>query len=309
MFFSLGQMGQWVFDRFLIATGKAMHFLITLGVASLVNLILDPVLIFGWFGFPRMETAGAAIATVVGQFCGAAAGIAVNKKWNSAIPILFRGSVDKKSVLDILRIGIPTFIMQSVVSLSGILMNTILQAFSYTAVAVMGICNRLSGLATIPINGINCGLIPLIAYNYGAKKKERIYESIRVSFRYDCILMGLVWLALSLFAGPILILFNASETMMEIGIPAVRIFAFSYFLSTLGLVYSTVFQALGRGDYSMWLTLCRQVFLPILLAYLLSRTGNLTLVWISFVLAELLAAPVAFWLMKRVNRKLLQDLP
>ena len=306
MLLSLGQMGQWVFDRFLIATAKSKLFLITLGVASVVNLILDPIFIFGYFGLPEMKTAGAALATVIGQFCGAAAGIVINKKWNRAIPVVFFGKVNWSRVGDILKIGIPTFIMQSVVSMSGIVMNTILQVFSYTAVAVMGICVRLSSLATIPINGINCGLIPIIAYNYGAGKKERIIESIRVVLRYDFILMGVVWGLLTLFASPILVLFDASPEMLAIGVPAVRIFAVSYFLSTVGFVFATVFQALGRGDYSMWLTITRQVVLPILLAFIFTKTmGMLPLVWVAYVLSELISMPMSIVLMKKILRVIL----
>lgn len=301
MIFSLGQMGQWVFDRFLIATAKSKLFLITLGVASVVNLILDPILIFGYLGFPAMKTTGAALATVIGQFCGAGAGIIINKRWNRTIPIVFFGRVNWNRVADILKVGIPTFIMQSVVSLSGIIMNTILQTFSYTAVAVMGICVRLSSLATIPINGINCGLIPIIAYNYGAGKKDRIFESIRVVFRYDFVLMAIVWAILTVFAAPILHVFDASSEMLGIGIAAVRIFAVSYFLSTVGYVYSTVFRALGRGDYSMWLTIARQVIVPVLLSAIFARTGILLLIWTSYVIAELISFPISLFFMNRVK--------
>ena len=305
MLFSLGQMGQWVFDRFLISTAKSNLFLVTLGVASVVNLILDPILIFGYFGFPEMKTAGAAIATVIGQFCGAFAGILINKRWNQTIPIVFTGRVNWARVADILKIGIPTFIMQSVVSLSGIIMNTILQAFSYTAVAVMGICVRLSTLATIPYHGINCGLIPIIAYNYGAGKRDRILESIRVVFRYDFILMGVVWVILTVFAAPILRLFDASPEMLAIGVGAVRIFAVCYYLSTVGTVYSTVFQALGKGNYSMWLTITRQVIFPVLISAFASRIGILWLVWASYVVAELFSLPLCAILMKKVKSNVL----
>lgn len=302
MLLSIGQMGQWVFDRFLIATGKSKLFLVTLATASIVNLILDPILIFGFLGFPAMGTAGAAVATVIGQFCGAIAGIIVNKKWNRQIPVVFLGKVDGRSLVDILKVGIPTSIMQGIVSLNGIMVNTILQGFSYTAVAVMGICNRIAGLATIPIGGINCGLIPLIAYNYGARKPERIYESIRVSFRYDFTMMAIVWFLLTVFARPVLLLFDASPEMIAIGIPAIRIFAVAYFLATVGFVYSTVFQALGRGDYSMCLTITRQVVLPIVLAYALSQTGMLVAVWAAFVLAELLSIPISLFFMKKAEK-------
>lgn len=304
MIFSLGQMGQWVFDRFLIATGKSKLFLISLGVASIVNLVLDPVLIFGISIFPKMGTAGAAAATVIGQFCGAAAGIAVNKKWNRAIPIVFWGRLDRTSIGEILKVGIPTIIMQSIVSMTGIVMNTVLQTFSYTAVAVMGVCSRISGLATIPVNGINCGIIPIIAYNYGAGNKERIYETIKFCLLYGLGMMFVVWGLLTVFAEPVMVLFDASDEMLGLGVSALRIFAVSYFLSTVGMIFSTVFQALGNGGYSMVLTVTRQAVLPVGLALCFSFTGILWTVWFSFVLAELLSMPLSLFFMRKIKYRL-----
>lgn len=308
MLFSLGTMFQWVFDRFLIATGKSTLFLFTLTVASVVNLVLDPIFIFGWLGLPAMGTTGAAIATVIGQFCGAIAGWWANARHNREIPLHFTLRVPMERFVNILRVGIPTTVMQSVVALTGVLMNTILQGFSTTAIAVMGVCNRVAHMATLPPHGIDNALIPIIAYNYGAKNKERITQAIRWAHIYSFGMMAVIMLALEIFPAPILALFDASEEMMSMGIPAIRILSVSYFLSVPGLVLSTAFQALGLGSYSMILTLSRQVVLPLGLGLALAQLGNLNYVWSAFLLAEVIAIPLALVLFGRAKKAVLEKI-
>lgn len=303
--FSLGTFGQWVYDRFVMATGKSSLFLITLSVASVVNLILDPIFIFGWLGLPPMGTTGAAIATVIGQFCGAVTGIILNEKKNPEIYARFLLRVPLGRIADILKVGIPTSIMQSTVAFTGIALNTMLQGFSSTAVAIMGICNRIQGLATLPPHGINNALIPIVAYNYGAKIRERILKSIRWAYIYSFAMMGVVLLGLELFPGRILMLFDASAHMLSIGTPAIRIMAVAFFLSVIGMIGSTVFQAMGKGNYSMYLTLARQVVMPLGFVYLISLSGNLSLVWYAFILAEILSAPLTVYLLGRIRRDIL----
>lgn len=308
MLFSLGTFGQWVYDRFVMATGRSSLFLITLSVASGVNLVLDPIFIFGWLGLPAMGTTGAAIATVVGQFCGAIAGVILNEKKNPEIHARFRLLVPLRSIVDILKVGIPTSVMQSTVALTGILMNTMLQGFSSTAVAIMGICNRIQGLATLPPHGINNALLPIVAYNYGAKNRNRILESIRWAYIYSFAMMGVILAGIELFPRQILALFDASQNMLAMGVPAIRVMAVSYFLGVIGAIGSTVFQALGKGNYSMYLTLTRQVVIPLSFVYLFSLSGNLTLVWRSFILAEILSAPLTVYLLRRIHRNILNSM-
>ena len=190
MLFSFGQMAQWVFDRFLIATGRPMLFLVTLSTASVTNLILDPILIFGGFGLPAMGTAGAAYATVIGQCLGAAAGVIVNLRMNPEIPIRFTLRVRWVYIAEILRVGVPTALMQGVVSVTGVFVNTVLQGFSSTAVAVYGVCARMQSIALIGMHGVNNGLIPVVAYNYGAARRGRIYESIRWALLYSALFVA-----------------------------------------------------------------------------------------------------------------------
>lgn len=308
MLFSIGQMMQWVFDRLIIASGKSMLFLITLGMAAVVNLILDPILIFGYLGFKPMGSAGAAIATVIGQSCGAVLGVVLNIRYNKEIPIRFTLKPDKRMIFQILRVGIPTSIMQGLVSFMGIIMNTILYSFSSTAVAVYGICVRIQNLAGIPVHGIDNGLIPIVAYNYGAKMRKRIDESIRWALIYALVLTGIVTILLEVFPAQILYLFDASETMLSIGSLAIRILAVSWLLSVFGFVISTTFQALGNGNYSMYVTVTRQVVLPVGFAFLLSRMGSLWIVWIAFLVSEILAMPLILYLFGRTKKMIINQI-
>lgn len=308
MLFSFGQMAQWVFDRFLIATGRPMLFLVTLSTASVTNLILDPILIFGGFGLPAMGTAGAAYATVIGQCLGAAAGVIVNLRMNPEIPIRFTLRVRWVHIAEILRVGVPTALMQGVVSVTGVFVNTVLQGFSSTAVAVYGVCARMQSIALIDMHGVNNGLIPVVAYNYGAARRGRIYESIRWALLYSALFVAVPFAVLELLPGWILGFFDASASMLAVGVPAVRWLALSYAVSVPGLVLGTVFQALGLGMYSMYLMLLRQVALPLLLVGVLSEIGGLALLWTAFVLAELLAVPFALYLYRRADRRILAPL-
>ncbi|MCC8023747.1 MAG: MATE family efflux transporter [Clostridium sp.] len=301
MLFSFGQMIQWVFDRLLIATGKSTLFLATLGTASMVNVILDPILIFGYFGFPAMGTAGAAVATVTGQLAGGLLGIYLNIKRNKEIPIQFTLHIYKKYVLNILKVGIPTAIMQGIMSVMGIFINTILYQFSSTAVAIYGILLKVQNLAQIGVQGMNNGLIPIIAYNYGAGKERRLHETIRCAFLYAVIMMTAILIVLEFIPEQILTLFDASEQMMRLGIPAVRIMSVSFFISSAGILFSAIFQGFGNGSYSMYLAFMRQVILLIPILLIGAFIGNITVVWAGFAIAEALSVPFGIWLYKKIK--------
>lgn len=302
MLFSFGQMIQWVFDRLLIATGKSTLFLATLGTASVVNVILDPILIFGYFGFPAMGTAGAAIATVTGQLAGGLLGIYLNIKRNQEIPIHFTLHIQKRHVVNILKVGIPTAIMQGIMSVMGIFINTILYQFSSTAVAIYGILLRCQNLAQIGVQGMNNGLIPIIAYNYGAKKEKRVHETIRYAFIYAVIIMTVILIALEFIPDRILMLFDASEQMQKLGIPAVRIMSVSFFVSSIGIIFAAIFQGFGNGNYSMYLALMRQVILLIPILLIGAFMGNITIIWYGFVIAEALSIPYGIWLYRKIKK-------
>lgn len=297
MLFALGQMGQWVFDRFVIASGKSHLFLFTLSAASLTNLILDPVFIFGL----HMGTRGAAIATVIGQHMGLLAGILINRRWNREITFSFTLKPDWQSVRDILKVGVPSTLVQVLTSFVTVAMNSILFAFSSTAVAVYGVCARMMGLCTVGVHGIDNGLIPIVAYNYGARRRDRVHESVRWALAYS-VAFYLVFLALlELAPAWVLRLFNASEHMTQIGIPAVRLLGLAWLVSIPNLVFAAALQGLSQGTASMALTMLRQAILPVVLALALRATGRLSLVWLAFVLAEAICIPFAIWLWRRVS--------
>ena len=301
MLFSFGQMGQWVFDRFVIASGKSKLFLFTLSAASLTNLALNPVFIFGLFGFPRMEALGAAIATVIGQSVGMVAGILINRRWNQEIPFSFTLRPDGESLRSILRVGVPSTMVQILTSAVNIAMNSILLAFSTTAVAVFGICARIQGIVTVGVHGIDNGLIPIVAYNYGARKGKRIDEAIRWTLFYSVLMYLPFFAVLEFFPATVLRLFDASEHMLAIGMPTLRTLALAYCLSIPNLVYAAALQGLSQCTRSMVLTMTRQAVLPVVFAVILSRFGRLELVWLSFILAEAVAIPLALHLWRGVT--------
>lgn len=301
MLFSLGQMGQWVFDRFVIASGKSHLFLFTLSAASITNLILDPVFIFAL----QMGTKGAAIATVIGQFVGLFAGVLINRRWNREIPFAFTLKPDWQSVRTILRVGIPSTLVQVLTSFVTIVMNSILLVFSSTAVAVYGVCARMGNLCTVGVHGIDNGLIPIVAYNYGAKKYDRIHQSVRWAMIYSFLFYAVFLAVLEIAPQWVLRLFNASEHMMDLGIPAVRILGLAWLISVPNQVTAAALQGLSKPAPSMVLTMLRQAILPVLLALLLRPFNSLPLIWTAFVAAELLCIPAALFLWQRKQKQVL----
>ncbi|MDE7320275.1 MAG: MATE family efflux transporter [Lachnospiraceae bacterium] len=305
---SLGMMGQWVFDRFVMASGKSSLFLFTLSAASITNLILDPILIFGYFGLPAMGTAGAALATVIGQWAGCFAGYIINCRWNREIPIHFTAKADKGCIAAILKVGIPSTLVQAVSSVLAVYVNSVLMVITPTAVAVYGACVKIQGLVTVGVNGMGSGLIPIVAYNYGAKKPERIYQSCRWAMLYSFAFYSVFFLFMEVWPEQVLLLFDASEEMLSIGVSALRIMAAGYLLSNVCLTYSAAFQGLGLGVQSMLLTMSRQVVLPVVFIAVFSHFGNVQWIWMSFVLSETVVIPAGMFLWRRESGRVLKHL-
>lgn len=305
MLFSFGQMGQWVFDRFVISSGRSSLFLFTLSAASITNLILDPVFIFGWFGLPRMETLGAAIATVIGQCMGCLSGIVINRRWNKAIPFGFTLKPDKESIAAILKVGAPSTLVQILTSAVNIALNSILLAMSTTAIAVYGICARLYGIVTVGVHGVGNGLVPIVAYNYGAKNNARISAAVKWAFIYSVAFFIPFLLLLEIQPVRALELFDASSNMLSIGVPALRIIAIGWLCSLPSLVLTACMQGLSLGVYSMIVTIARQAVFPIAIAFVFQFFGNIDLIWASLILAELAGMPIAAVLWKRASRRVL----
>ena len=300
---SLGVMGQWVFDRFTISSGKSSLFLITLSSGAITNIILDPIFIFGYFGVPAMGIKGAAIATVIGQFVGASMGIIINKKFNKEIPIHFVLKPNFSSIKSILHVGVPSGIAQGMLSIMGMYVNNILISFSPTAVAVYGACAKIQSLVLVPIWGFNNGLVPIVAYNYGAKKLERCHESVKWTLIYEYGIYFFLFLFIEFFPKVILNLFNASESMMSMGVYALRVLGIAYFISILCLAYSSMLQGFSRGTEAMILTLTRQTIMLFIFLTIAKILNQIHFIWWAYVLAELTSIPIGIWLKNKVKKQ------
>ncbi|NLJ78170.1 MAG: MATE family efflux transporter [Tissierellia bacterium] len=284
---STGKFLQIVFERLLQSTGKTFHTMITQGIGAIINIILDPILIFGLLGVPRMGTAGAAIATVIGQTVAAILAIIFNLKINKEISIDIRDFAPKFDVIKrIYAIGIPSIIMMSITSITTYGLNNILNRFSSTAVAVFGAYFKIQSFVFMPVFGLNNGMIPIIAYNYGARNKARLTKTIKLSLIYALGIMTIGLTLIQVFPDKILSLFNASDDMLSIGVPALRIISLSYIFAGISIVSSAVYQAFGNGVLSLVTAVSRQLIILLPTAYALSLLGNVNSIWWSYPIAE-----------------------
>lgn len=284
---SFGLFFQFIFERLLQSTGKTIYTMITQSLGAVINIILDPIMIFGLFGFPRLEVTGAALATVTGQVIAALLGLWFNLKVNRELTISLRKyRLSGKIVKSIYSIGVPSIIMSSIGSIMTFGMNKILMAFTSTATAVFGVYFKLQSFIFMPIFGLNNGMVPIVAYNYGARKPDRIIKTIRLSVTYAVCIMVLGLLAFQLAPQLLLKIFNASETMLDIGVPALRIISVHFVFAGFSIVASSTFQALGHGFLSLAVSVVRQLVVLLPAAFLLAKTGGLSAIWWSFPIAE-----------------------
>ena len=290
---SLGIFTHLMFERLLQATGKTMYTMIAQISGALMNIILDPIMIFGWFGMPAMGLAGAAIATVISQYIGALVVAYLCIRKEKDIDIGFRYmKPDFKIIRDIYAVGIPSIIMISISSVTIFSMNQILAKFSITAVALLGIYFKLQSFIFMPVFGLNNGIIPIVGYNYGAGNKERMRETIFLGMRYAVTIMLIGTLIMMVFPDKLLGMFNASDQMLVIGRVAFRIICISFPFAAISIISIGVFQAIGKGTLSMIISIIRQLVVLVPLAYLFSLTGNLSMVWWSVIIAELVAVSI-----------------
>ncbi len=284
---SIGVCSQFCFEKLLQSTGRTTHSMIAQMVGAVINIILDPILIFGLLGMPRLEVLGAAIATVSGQIVAAIVAIIFNIKFNKDIHISSK-LIRWNSVIvkEIYKIGLPSIIMQSIGSVMTFTMNKILIAFTTTATAVFGSYFKLQSFVFMPIFGLNNGMVPIIAYNYGARRYDRVKKTITVSIATAMVIMAIGFSAFEFIPHILLSFFNASEEMLRIGVPALRIIGTHYILAGFNIVAGSVCQAIGKPVYSLIVSVCRQLCVLLPLAWLLSLTGKLELVWFAFPIAE-----------------------
>lgn len=297
------------YERMLQATGKTHLAMIGQLVGALINIVFDPILIFGLLGFPRLGVAGAAIATVFGQFCGAMVSLAIHQKKNREIRITLSGLRPRSfTVRTILSVGIPSIIMGSIGSVMTYCVNRILDGFSSTAVAVFGVYFKLQSFFFMPVFGLNNAMVPLIAYNYGARRPARMKQTIRWAVIYACSIMAVGILLMQLMPDVFLRLFDASDDMLRIGVPALRTISLAFVGAGYAIVLSSTFQALGKGLYSMFVSIARQLVVLVPAAWLLSRTGQLSAVWWAFPIAEIMSALVSTLFFFHLKKTLLLPL-
>ncbi|HHY13081.1 MAG TPA: MATE family efflux transporter [Thermoanaerobacterales bacterium] len=306
---SIGKFVQITFERLLQSTGKTFYTMISQGTGAIINIILDPILIFGLFGMPKMGVAGAALATVIGQIIAAIIGIIFNFKVNKELDVGMKAFRPNLGIIkDIYSIGIPSIVVRSITSVTTYGLNNILINFSSTATAVYGVHYKLESFILMPVFGLNNGMVPIIAYNYGAKNKERLDETIKLSITYASCIMILGLIVFQVFPGNILALFNASEDMYSIGIPALRIISLSYIFAGICIVASAVYQAFGNGLLSLITAVSRQLVILLPIAYGLSLLGNVNYIWWAYPIAEIASLILNIVFLKGIYNKVIGQL-
>ena len=306
---SIGLFAQIIFERLLQSTGKTIYTMITQGTGAIINIILDPILIFGLLGFPAMGVTGAAVATVAGQIVGGIMGVVINEKVNHEIKLIWKGFRPSLQMIGaIYRVGVPSIIMQAIGSLMTYGMNLILISFTSTATAGFGVYFKLQSFIFMPIFGLNNGMIPIVAYNYGAGKKERLIKTVKLSVAYAMAVMVIGFLIFQTLPQVLLQWFNASDRMMEIGVPALRIISISFLLAGFCIICGSVFQALGNGVYSMVVSIARQLVVLLPVAFLLSKLGNVNYVWWAFPIAELMSLALSTFFLFRIYHKIIKHI-
>lgn len=301
---SLGIFMHLMFERILQSTGKTVYTMVAQCIGAILNIILDPILIFGMFNMPKLGLAGAAIATVISQWVGALVVMYFSIWHNEEVKISPKFmKPDWKIIKEIYRVGAPSIIMVSIVSVTIFSYNKILSKFSTTAVAVIGIYFRIQGFIFMPLFGLNNGLIAIVAYNYGANKIDRMKESINTGLKYGLFIMTFGFIVMQVFPDKLLMMFNASDELLKIGVICFRVISISFIFASISIISSGVFQAVGNGILSMIISITRQIFVLIPVAYFFSLTGNVNLVWLGTPVAEVVSAIMCIIGLKKLYKK------
>lgn len=299
--FSIGIFGEMMFERIIQSTGQTIYCMVTQGIGAIINIILDPILIFGLGGMPKMGIQGAAAATVFGQIVAMILAMYFNHTKNKDVSMTFREfKPHKRTIALIYEVGIPSIIMQSISSVMTFGLNKILIAFSETAVAVFGVYFKLQSFIFMPIFGLNNGMIPIVAYNYGARNRKRIMETIWLSIGIAVGIMALGLAVFQLFTPQLLLMFQADAEMLEIGVPALRIISLCFVFAGYGIIIGSVFQALGNGVYSLIVSAARQLICILPLAYFFAKAFGLHMVWYSLPAAEITAVVLSSILFRKI---------
>ena len=306
---ALGLFAQFVFERLLQSTGRTFYIMITQGTGAIINIILDPILIFGLFGMPRMGVAGAAVATVTGQTIAGTIALIINFRKNEDIHIRMKGfRLEREIVGQIYKIGVPSMIMQAIGSVMTYGMNLILISFTPTATAVFGVYFKLQSFIFMPVFGLNNGLVPILAYNYGAGRRDRFIQALKCGILYAVSIMAVGVVIFQTIPAVLLGFFEASGEMLRIGVPALRIICLSFLPAGFGIVCGTAFQALGNAVYSMLVSIARQLVVLLPAAFLLSLLGEVTYVWWAFPIAEIMSLTMTVIFLIRVNNRVIRHI-
>ena len=300
---------QFGFERILQATGRTFYTMLTQGLGAIVNIIMDPILIFGLFGAPALGVKGAAIATVFGQVCAATLACWFNKKKNDDIVINPKKyHLQAHAVKSIYAIGVPSICMASIGSIMTFGMNKILIAFTSTAAAVFGVYFKLQSFIFMPVFGMNNGMVPIIGFNYGARKPDRLMKTMHLATKYAMAMMAVGTIIFWAFTPQLLGIFNASEQMLAIGIPALRIISVHFLLAGFNIIRISTFQALGHGVVSLTVSVLRQLFVLLPSAFIFSRIWGLNATWLSFPLAEGVALIIMIFFWHKIFKKELKPI-
>lgn len=306
---SFGMCGQFVFERLLQSTGRTFPTMITQSLGAIINIILDPILIFGWFGAPALGVKGAAVATVAGQIVAGVIALIVNLKINTEVHIRFKDFKPEMAIFkEIYSIGLPSIVMQSIGSFMTAGLNQILMSFSATAVAVLGVYFKLQSFIFMPIFGLNNGMVPIIGYNYGARIRERVMKVIKITIAYAFAIMATGTVIFMTMPNVLLNLFSASPDMLGMGVPALRIISVHFPVAAFCIIIGSVYQAMGRAVYSLIISIMRQLVVLLPAAYLLSLTGNVNNVWWAFPIAEVMSLAASLFFLGKIKKEVLDKI-
>lgn len=307
--FSIGVFVEITCERLLQSTGVTIYNMIMQITGAVINIILDPILIFGLFGLPKMGIVGAAVATVIGQIIAMFLGIYFNITKNHEIKLDFKGFKPNLTIIkDIYTVGLPSIIMQSISSVMLVGMNKILSLFSTTAVNVLGIYFKLQSFVFMPIFGLTNGLVPIIGFNYGAKKRKRIISAIKLSMLYAVIIMSIGTLVFQFMPDKLLLMFDATEDLLSIGIYALRIISLCFIFAGISIVIGSVFQAVGNGIFSLITSVVRQLVIILPVAYLMAKFMGLNYIWFAFPISECVSTLMSLVMYNYIYKKYIRTI-
>lgn len=308
---SIGIYMQFIYERLLQSTGRTVYTMFTQGLGAIINIVLDPILIFGLGPFPELKVAGAAVATITGQICAAIFAIILNKLKNEDVQVNFKKfKPDLTIIARIYMVGFPSIVMQAIGSIMTFTFNKILSGLDSSSVSVFTVYFKLQSMFFMPIFGLNNGMVPIIAYNYGAQKRSRIYKTIKLSMFYAFCFMAVGFILFECIPEKLLLIFDTGDpSLVILGVPALKTIAIHYLFAWFCIIGGSVFQSLGNGMYTLVVSVCRQLIVLIPAAFILSKIGGLSLIWWSFPLAELMSVAVNVIFMIIINKNIISKIP